>query len=101
MKIFATLMIMAALIIAGCQAPAQPAEQDDAIIKLRTYGAFSMPSHAEHQLTVEPGKVTYTIYSYDGNITLNRTKAITLEQYHRVTNTLRTADFSNLKDKYS
>jgi hypothetical protein len=96
--IFAVLLIAAALIAACTQAPA-PAT-GNAVITYRLYGGFVMPEYAIQELVVTKDTASFTIKSFDGNITARSVKNLTPEQYNGIVRVFTDNNFASFGERY-
>ena len=96
--IFAVLLMATALIAACTQAPAPG--PGNAVITYRLYGGFVMPEYAIQELVVTKDVARFTIQSFDGNITGQSEKNLTLEQYNGIVRVFTDNNFPSYGDRY-
>ncbi len=96
--IFAALLIATALIAACTQTPAPGT--GTAVITYKLYGGFVMPEYAIQELVVTKDAATFTIQSFDGNITARSEKNLTPEQYNGIVRVFTDNNFASFGDRY-
>jgi hypothetical protein len=96
--IFALLLVAAAM-IAACMQVQEP-DNSNAVITYKFYGGFVMPTYAVQELVVTKDKATFTVISFDGNITERFEKNLTREQYDAIVKVFFDNNFASYGDRY-
>lgn len=89
--------------ITGCAERTTPSssEFNNSVFELDVYGGFTSRDNARNLMTIDSSKITYTVYTVDGNITLKFEKPISKESYDKIKKVFLDNDFPDFKEKYT